>query len=237
MKYLYFCRMKTKFDFTSGEWVASLVLLAFILFCYLFYYLYDGKKVPDTDVKAYASVFEEFNLRQEALRDSVERARQQSYASSRRQNGHGDTIPKNGKAVKQPMYEIVKIDINRCDSTDITVVPMFGAKRAAKLVEYRDRLGGFYSFAQLQEVYVLQGIPMDLLEKYFVLHANGVRKININTATYAEMVQHPYFDAYLTKTILNYRSKNGDITSFDELQRITHAYPELMDKLRHYVTF
>ena len=60
--------------------------------------------------------------------------------------------------------------------------------------------------------YVLQGIPMDLLEKYFVLHANEVRKININTATYAEMVRHPYFDAYLTKTILNYRSKNGDIT-------------------------
>lgn len=229
--------MKTKFDFTSGEWTASLVLLAFILFCYLFYYLYDGKTVPDMDVKAYASVFEEFNHRQERLRDSVERARRESYASNRRQYDYGDTVPKNGKMSKRPMYEIVKLNINRCDSTDITVVPMFGAKRAARLVEYRDRLGGFYSLAQLQEVYVLQDIPMDLLEKYFVIHANDVRKINVNTATYAEMVKHPYFDAYLTKTILNYRNKNGPIHSMEELQQITHAYPELIDKLRHYVTF
>ena len=138
---------------------------------------------------------------------------------------------------REPMYEIVKINLNHCDSTDITVVPMFGSKRAARLVEYRDKLGGFHSLSQLREVFVLQDIPMDLLEKYFVVHPADIRKININTATYKEMVNHPYFDAYLTKTILNYRSRNGDITSFEELQQITHAYPELMEKLRWYVVF
>ncbi len=229
--------MKTKFDFTSGEWVASVVLLAFILFCYLFYYLYDGNQSPDMDVTAYASVFEEFNKRQTALQDSVARTRQYAASSSRPQYAYGDTLPKNGKRVRQPMYEIVRIDLNRCDSTDITVVPMFGARRAARLVEYRDRLGGLYSLSQLQEVYVLRDIPMNLLEKYFVVHPKDVRRINVNTATYTEMVTHPYFDAYLTKTILNYRSKNGDIKSLEELQGITRAYPELMEKLRHYVAF
>ena len=228
--------MKTNFNFTGGEWVASLLLLAFILFSYLFYYLYDGKPRVEEDVSAYAAVFEAFNARQEALRDSVERARHNVSYARDYARVYGDTVPRKGKA-QQPMYEIVKININRCDSTDITVVPMFGAKRAARLVEYRDRLGGFYSLAQLREVYVLQDIPMDLLEKYFVLHPQDVRKINVNTATYAEMVKHPYFDAYLTKTILNYRQKNGNIASMDELQQLTHAYPELMEKLRHYVVF
>lgn len=224
--------MKTKFNFTSGEWVASLFLAGFILFSYLFYFLYDGKKKPSTDMVQYASVFEAFNLRQEQIRDSLALARRASYSN---RSSSGDTTPR--KAAKQPMYEIVKIDLNRCDSTDITVVPMFGSKRAARLIEYRDKLGGFHSLLQLREVYVLQDIPMDLLEKYFVVNSADVRKININTATYKEMVNHPYFDAYLTKTILNYRAKNGDITSFNELQRITHAYPELMEKLRWYVVF
>jgi len=224
--------MKTKFNFTNGEWAASLVLAGFILFSYLFYFLCDGEKNPAPDVTQYAAVFEEFNLRQNHIRDSLAKVRQASYVNRYLSD---DTVPR--KKTKQPMYEIVKIDLNRCDSTDITVVPMFGSKRAARLVEYRDKLGGFHSLAQLQEVFVLQDIPMDLLEKYFVVHPSDVRKININKATYKEMIAHPYFDAYLTKTILNYRSRNGDITSFEELQRITHAYPELMEKLRWYVVF
>ena len=224
--------MKTKFNFTGGEWAASLILAGFILFCYLFYFLYEGKKRPSTDMTQYAAVFEAFNQRQDLIRDSLAMVRRNSCPNH---SGTGDTVPR--KAAKQPMYEIVKIDLNRCDSADITVVPMFGIKRAARLVEYRDRLGGFHSLEQLREVFVLQDIPMDLLEKYFIVHPADIRKININTATYKEMVSHPYFDAYLTKTILNYRTKNGDITSFDELQRITHAYPELMEKLRWYVVF
>lgn len=230
--FFYFCGMKTKFNFTNGEWAASLVLAGFILFSYLFYFLCDGEKNPATDVTQYAAVFEEFNLRQNHIRDSLAKVRQASYVNRYLSD---DTVPR--KKTKQPMYEIVKIDLNRCDSTDITVVPMFGSKRAARLVEYRDKLGGFHSLAQLQEVFVLQDIPMDLLEKYFVVHPGDVRKININKATYKEMIAHPYFDAYLTKTILNYRSRNGDITSFEELQRITHAFPELMEKLRWYVVF
>ncbi len=229
--------MKTRFDFTSGEWAASLLLLAFLLFCYLFYYLYDGKPKPNGDLEMYAAVFEEFNMRQEAIRDSLEQSRQMRSYPKQVYSPYGDTVPGTKKSAKRPMYEIIKININRCDSTDITVVPMFGSKRAAKLVEYRDRLGGFYSLEQLQEVYILQSIPMDLLKKHFVLNPNDVRKLNVNTATYSEMVKHPYFDAYLTKTILNYRNKNGNIASFEELQQITHAYPELMAKLRHYVTF
>lgn len=224
--------MKTKFNFTGGEWIASLILAGFILFCYLFYFLYDGRTKPSTDMAQYAAVFEAFNQRQDRIRDSLAMVRRNSYPNHL---GMGDTVPR--KAAKQPMYEIVKIDLNRCDSTDITVVPMFGSKRAARLVEYRDKLGGFHSLSQLREVFVLQDIPMDLLEKYFIVHPADIRKININTATYKEMVNHPYFDAYLTKTILNYRSRNGDITSFEELQQITHAYPELMEKLRWYVVF
>ncbi|MCR4681535.1 MAG: helix-hairpin-helix domain-containing protein [Bacteroidales bacterium] len=230
--------MKTKFDFTQGEWVAALLLLAIILCSYLFYFLYDTERPPLLDAKEYMAEFEAFNVRQEQLRDSIERARDASSAFYRNHyRQYDDTLPGKGKRPKKPLYDIVRIDLNRCDSTDILVVPMFGSKRAARLVEYRDKLGGFYSLSQLQEVYVLQGIPEDLLQKYFVIYPEAVRKLNVNTATYKEMSQHPYFDAYLTKTIIAYREKSGGIHSFEELQRVTHAYPELMDKLRHYVVF
>ncbi len=227
--------MKKNLNFTRGEWVAALVLLALVLASYLVYYLYDTKSPPPLDYARYEAAFDSFNNQQAALRDSAENAWKQRY--ERRPYVRGDTNSKFKKTPKAPLYDIVKVDLNRCDTNDIVVVPQFGSKRAARLVEYRDRLGGFYSLNQIREVYVLQDIDMQLVEKYFYLGPSEVRKININTASYKELVSHPYFDAYLTKVILNYRGKNGNITSFEQLQSITHAYPELMDKLKHYVVF
>ena len=228
--------MKWNMNFTRGEWVAALALLALMLAGYLFYALYDRPR-PAKDMSAYVVQFEEFNRCQALLRDSVEAARAQSRHDYSRPWYTRDTNPKNGRSVKKPMYDIVKLDLNRCDTSDIVVVPLFGSKRAARLVEYRERLGGFYSLAQVREVYVLQDMDISHMEKYFYVNSGDVRKININTATYKEMVSHPYFDAYLTKTILHYREQHGAIHSLEELQQVTHAYPELMEKLRHYVVF
>lgn len=227
--------MKNNINFTRGEWVAALALLAFTMAGYLFYYLYDRQRLPQMELGVYAAQFESFNQQQALLSDSLAKTKAARWRpdwsappdSSRKRAGDG----------RKPLYDIVKIDINRCDTDDIVVVPLFGSKRAARLVEYRDRLGGFYSLEQIREVYVLQDMDMEHVAKYFTLCPGDVRKININTASYKELVSHPYFDAYLAKTILNFREKHGKIDSFEQLQQITHAYPELMEKLRHYIVF
>lgn len=228
--------MKTKWNFTKGEYVAGLTLLAIIISSYLFYYLYDSKAKPSVDMREKEQEFLAFAEEQERLRDSFELVRAQRYRYHRTYY-QNDTIPKDSVRKKRLMYDIVKLDINRCDTDDIKVVPQFGSKRATALVSYRDKLGGFYSLSQLKEVFVLQNLEVEFLQKYFVVHASSVKKINVNTASYQEMIKHPYFDAYLTKTIINYRQKNGHISSFSELQQVTHAYPELMEKLSHYIVF
>jgi DNA uptake protein ComE-like DNA-binding protein len=86
-------------------------------------------------------------------------------------------------------------------------------------------------------VYVLQNIEVEFLKKYFTLDVSLIRKININTASYKELVAHPYFDSYLSKLIINYREKNGNITSMDEVQKATNAYQELIEKIKHYIEF
>ncbi|MCR4964495.1 MAG: helix-hairpin-helix domain-containing protein [Bacteroidales bacterium] len=229
--------MKTNLNFTKGEWIGAMALAALILLSYLIYYLYDGKKKQPYDFTAFEMEIEAFEAEQERLADSVAAARTQNRNYNYRSYSYGDTTPRNSRQTKKPMYEIVRLDLNRCDTDAIKTVPQFGSKRAAKLVEYRDKLGGFYSFEQLKEVYVLQSIDTALLRKHFFIRPDDVRKININTATYKELIQHPYFDAYLTKTILAYREKNGQIKNLQELQQITHAYPELIERLQHYVVF
>lgn len=231
----YLCGMKTKLHFTRGEWAAALFLLTIMMASNLYYFLCDIHPKPPCDVHAYETRFLRFAQEQQRLADSMEAVRKQM--SGDRPHIRSDTLPPFKSPARQPMYDIVKVDLNSCDTDDLVTVPQFGSKRAARLVEYRDKLGGFHSFSQLQEVYALQNVDTTKLKTYLYINCQKIKKLNINTATYQELVSHPYFDAYLTKLILKYREKNGPFRDFDELQRVTHAYPELIEKLRPYVTF
>ena len=227
--------MKTRFHFTRGEWAAALLLLTIILASNIFYFFYEIPLRPSPDVHLYEAQFQQFALEQQRMEDSLSALRQHAYA--KRSKNPPDTLPPFKSQERKLMYEIVKIDLNSCDTNELVTVPQFGSKRAAKLVEYRDKLGGFNSISQLQEVYILQNIDTVKLKDYLYINKQKIKKLNINTATYQELVAHPYIDSYLTKLIIHHRERNGPIGDLDELQRITHAYPELIEKLKPYLVF
>ena len=241
--------MFTFFNFSRGEWAATVFMALIIIFSFLFYYLYDKRPNDTFDISHYQQEIELFMQEQKYLSDSVELAKQQRQAWYEQRNqriGYAkanratwSTFP-DDSAKRQPKergYEIIKIDINSCDTSDIVVIPLFGSKRAAKLIEYREQLGGFHSFKQLSEVFILQSIAIDHIEKYFVLTPHKVKKIRINQASYKELITHPYFDAYLTKMVIHHRERSGTIHNLDEFVEITHVYPELLEKLKPYLSF
>lgn len=245
--------MKSFFRFTAGEWAASSLIGLLLLAGVLFYFLYENSAVAHTDFAEYQETFAQFEREQRRLADSAEAARQARYRNrcsdnngQYRQNTRypverfhetstqHDTLK---KQAQKPQYAIVKVELNRADTNDIMRIPGFGSKRAQKIVEYRDKLGGFYDLLQLKEIYILQNVDLEYVEKYFTADLRLIRKININQCDYKTLIAHPYFDSYLTKTILNYRQKNGPIGNMAQLREITHIYAELEEKLKWYVEF
>lgn len=161
-----------------------------------------------------------------------------------RDNKPMDTIPKKssdtikGKSQQRKVeYQVVKVDLNHCDTTDLKGIPMFGSARAKKVIEYREQLGGYHSVYQLKEIFILQDLEIDFIDQYFTVQKNDYQRIKINSATYEELKKHPYLDAYLAKQVLKYREKMGPLNSFEELQKATNAYASLIDKLRPYIMF
>jgi len=233
------------FNFTHGERIAAIVLLLIIVIQLLFSVFYEARSSKSSDFNEFKEMVIQFEARQLFLEDSIENARKEYYANRYQQNRREyypyDSLRNRNatfeKQEKKTQYTIVKLELNRCDTSEIVVVPQFGSKRAQKLVEYRENLGGFYAFEQVKEVYILQNIEVEFLKKYFTLDLSLIRKININTATYKELTAHPYIDSYLAKLIINHREKKGNFTSMEEVQKATHAYQELIDKLRHYIDF
>lgn len=249
-----------RLPFTSrGDFFATVSLLLLITGGLAFNIFYDKKVPPGTDFSDFQSIVENFYQQQQYLADSAAEARaardsayRQRYAhngwrprrySWNNREWHYDTARRHYDTTsfsplpKRQNYHLVKVDLNSCDTSDIVRIPGFGSKRARKIVEYRQKLGGFHSLEQLREIYILQNVDLALCEKYFSINAADIRKINVNTATYKELLAHPYFDAYLAKTITQHRAKSGKIHDLDEFQKITHAYPELIAQLKHYLTF
>ena len=243
--------MKSFFRFTAGEWAAAALMGILIIAGILFYYLYENSAVAHTDYTEYQEMFAQFEQEQQQLADSVEAAKLATYRNRYaynselyRKNDHYDLGTAKSfsddslkKQPQKPQYAIVKVELNRADTSDIMRIPGFGSKRAQKIVEYRNKLGGFYDLSQLKEIYILQNISTEYVAKYFTANRQLIRKININQCDYKTLIAHPYFDSYLTKTILNYRQKNGSIRDMDHLREITHIYAELEEKLVWYVEF
>lgn len=242
--------MKKIFNFSRGEFWATVVLLLLILGGLFFSFFYEKRLPEKIDLSEYRATIQEFEEQQQFFDSTKHHQKKSFYKRSYRYDyDYTSTNKKYDSAhyqrdtsklqrmEKKVLYQIHKIDLNKCDTTAIVGVPQFGSKRALKVIEYRDKLGGFYSFAQLREIYILQDISIEHCAKYFTIDPSKIKKIDINHVTYKELITHPYFDAYLTKQVINYRDQKGSIKNMAHFKEITHAYKELTDKLEPYLIF
>ena len=110
-----------------------------------------------------------------------------------------------------------RIEINQSDSITLKKLPGIGTVLAARIVKYRNALGGFYSSKQLSEVYGISDSLKTELEKFIETDTSLISKLNLNSLTFEELERHPYLNRYQAKAILSYRRLIGPFTSVDQL--------------------
>lgn len=119
---------------------------------------------------------------------------------------------------KKPAYS--SIDINLADTSAFISLPGIGSKLAARIVSFREKLGGFYSIDQIKETYGLPDSTFQKIKPWLQVNAGAIRKININTATTDELKNHPYIKWNLANVIVNYRNEHGLFKSVEALKNI-----------------
>lgn len=138
-------------------------------------------------------------------------------------------------AKKEPMPE--RFDINAADSTQLTKIYGIGAKLSARIINYRNKLGGFVSIDQIREVYGLDTIVVKRIqEKYFVDASYQPRKIILNQATEKELSNHPYIKYALAKAITTYRFQHGNFTSVEDMKKIALVDEAFYNKIVPYLS-
>lgn len=125
------------------------------------------------------------------------------------------------------------ISLNTADTSMLKRVPGIGSGFARAIVAYRERLGGFYSIAQLNEI---DNFPTSALP-YFKVDSGACRKLNVNKMSLSLLRRHPYIGFYRAKTIVDHRRLHGTIHSLDELKLYKDFTPDAVERLSHYLDF
>lgn len=127
------------------------------------------------------------------------------------------------------------IEINAADTLSFSTLPGIGNRLAARIVHFRDKLGGFYSVEQVGETFALPDSVFQQIKQWLRCDSSTIHRVNINTADAAILKQHPYIRWNIANAIVEYRRQHGIYKSVDELQRIDIIEPELFRKLKPYL--
>lgn len=132
--------------------------------------------------------------------------------------------------------QIKVVELNTVDSVGLLPLPGIGPGYAKRILKYRSLLGGFYSTEQLKEVYGFTDSLFQVVKAYVKVDASLVTKIDLNTEDFKKLNAHPYISYEDTKSIFNYRRKNGAITKLEHL-RVCIYDEEQLKKIIPYLSF
>jgi competence protein ComEA len=136
----------------------------------------------------------------------------------------------NRKQVKE------KFDLNQADSVQLITIYGIGGKLSARIIKFRDRLGGFVSSEQLKEVYGLDSAVInELKNKSFIAENFQPKRMDINSSTEQELATHPYIKYTIAKAITAYRFQHGNFKSIDDLTNIAIIDKATFEKIRPYL--
>jgi len=150
-------------------------------------------------------------------------------------DSNGRVEKKQVTAVNMPERRI--IDINLCDSASLVALPGIGPVLSARIIKYRNLLGGFVSVSQLREVYGLSPETFDMISEMVSAGPSAVKKIKINSAEYKQLLRMPYLEKSEVAAILKYREEKGGIGGINELVDTDIIAADKAEKLLPYLEF
>lgn len=147
---------------------------------------------------------------------------------------------------QKPAYEVKEyakykkpeprvVDINTADTSALIALPGIGAKLAQRIINFRDKLGGFHSVEQVKETYGLSDSTFQLIHPLLQCSVAGISRIDVNTADINTLAKHPYIGRNLANAIVRFREQHGPYKSLENLQEIVLVTPEIFKKIVKYL--
>jgi competence protein ComEA len=129
------------------------------------------------------------------------------------------------------------VELNAADSASLDDIRGIGPAFALRILNYRERVGGYVSTAQLMEVFGLDSLKFSEIKNQVRVDASLIRKININTATAENFKNHPYLRFKQINAIIQYRKQHGNYSNIADLSKVVVIPAETVARLAPYLIY
>lgn len=127
-------------------------------------------------------------------------------------------------------------DINKATVEDFKTISGIGVAFSERIIQYRSKLQGFSFDNQLYEVWGLEKNVADkVLSTFKIVNKPSIKKQNINTIEFKELLKNPYIDYQLCKKIFNYRDEVAELQDISELKNIKDFPLDKYDRIVLYL--
>jgi DNA uptake protein ComE-like DNA-binding protein len=138
---------------------------------------------------------------------------------------------------KQEVRQPIRVELNSCDSATLVKLPGIGPVFSARIIKFRNLLGGYADKIQLLEVYGLPPETFERISSMVTADTALIEKLQINRADYRTLVRHPYLTPAEVSAILRYREAIGFIDDMATLRKNNLITGEKVELLRYYISF
>lgn len=136
----------------------------------------------------------------------------------------------------EPVKEEIMVDLSTCSKDELMRVPGIGDFFGRKIIEYREKLGGYKNVDQLLEVWKMDRDRLEKIRPYLEINDYQIRKININESDVDQLKLHPYISFAVANSIVKIREQKGKYSSVEGIKTSKLIDEELYNKLEPYLT-
>ena len=193
-------------------------------------YRSDLKKIYGLTDSLYQRLYPYMDLPAEKPAREERPPREQGQTYARRE-------PEERRLFPRRRFEITPFDINTADTLQLKQIRGIGSKLSARIVAFRNRLGGYHRIEQLGEVYGLPAEMVDSLRKYsFVAAGYLPNQVALNSATADELRGHPYISPPVARAIVAFREQHGPYQQVEDILKIKLVDENLFRRLQPYLS-
>lgn len=145
-------------------------------------------------------------------------------------------LEKNLCLLKENASKIDFLNINIATAQELECISGLNKNLAVRIINYRDKLGGFVSLDQYKEVYGLSAYLQCRLMKQTTIQKNYTPKqLSLNHSSFKELIAHPYISPAIAKAMVDYRN-NTKFTTIDAIQKISGYHLNWAKKMMPYLS-
>ena len=130
----------------------------------------------------------------------------------------------------------IQLNINRADTSELKKIPGIGSGYANRIVNYRQRLGGYYSVGQVREVYGIDDELFAHISQWMKTEMDSLAQLPVNRASLEQLKSHPYISFYQAKAIVELRKRKGRLSEVWDLQLLEEFSSGDLERLQHYLS-